>query len=245
MQEEEDERVIVEDDDNDEENCINANNKRPTINSAMNALGMMPVTTEFSPTKVIEPVIQISPKTQVPRLKTVPLRKINLKQPQQPIPIAPVHTVSNLPKLLPKPAPNFASTPIINNLQKLPKLKLIKQKSPVLTNNHSTARLEYERRLERSFEDEPPTKAPKTQEDSSASGSNTPTNKSKSYEMVKDMQKDLIAEFFKKQQELVKEEYEFQRKQDEMLLKSFEEQNRMLLTAAKNLIEQIPSNFYL
>lgn len=66
-----------------------------------------------------------------------------------------------------------------------------------------------------------------------------------SIKSMEDMQKGLIADFFKKQKELVTEEFEFQRKQDEIMLKSFDDQNRALLDATRKLIEGIPSNAYL
>lgn len=208
----------------------------PPADTAMNALGLMPVVPDIFPSpKTIEPTV---PKTQVPRLKTVPLRKISLKQPQQPIPIAPVsnhNPIPNPPKMVPKPSITLTSTPT-NQPQKLPKLKLsIKQ--PILNNSRHS---EYD------SSPQPPAKLQKIHEGSSPG---QPLIKPKSMKdlanNLKDMQKDLIADFFKKQQELITEEFEFQRRQDEIMLKSFEDQNRVLLTAAKNLIEQIPSNFYL
>lgn len=241
----EDEEAGEEDDeDNNEENCINANNQQSLTNT-LNALGMMPVMAEIFPTaKPDQPAPAVTPKTQVPRLKTVPLRKISLKQPEQPIPIAPVNKqVPMMPKLIQKPTLQHASSTPINSHQKLPKLKLSIKNKNMPINNSSRIHFEYERTTH-SQDDGPPTKAQKTHEDSTAAGGNS-FSKAKSIEMVKDMQRDLITEFFKKQQELITEEYEFQRRQDEMLLKSFEDQNRVLLTAAKSLIEQIPSNFYL
>lgn len=53
---------------------------------------------------------------------------------------------------------------------------------------------------------------------------------------MKEMQSELLQTFFKKQEELIKEEYEFQRQQDERLLRSFEEQNRCILEATKNIL---------
>lgn len=53
---------------------------------------------------------------------------------------------------------------------------------------------------------------------------------------LRQMQRDLIDEFFKKQEELMREEHEFQKQQDEVLLRSFEEQTRLLLDGARNLI---------
>ncbi|KAL5285421.1 hypothetical protein ACFFRR_007254 [Megaselia abdita] len=228
----------------------NINNHPPHEDSIQHALGLMPVSKEmFSQPKIMEQLTS-APKTQVPRLKTVPLRKINLKQPHQPIPIAPISSnnpdIPNaLPKLLPKPSitPVALSSTPVNHQQKLPKLKLsIKQ--PINNSRH----FEYERKeyQENNHSTPPPAKCPKIRDGTSAG---TPLMKPKSMKdlanNMKDMQKDLIADFFKKQQELITEEFEFQRKQDAMLLKSFEDQNRVLLTAAKNLIEQIPSNFYL
>lgn len=220
----------------------NTHKKQALVEEAMNALGLMPVAQEiFSPPKPIEPLTSVT-KNQVPRLKTVPLRKINLKQPQQPIPIAPVSNLNNHipnpPKLLPKPTVPLTSTPV-NQQQKLPKLKLsIRQPIKDHLNNSNSKHSEYDQG--------PPAKSQKINEDSSAG---QPSIKPKSMKdlanNLKDMQKDLIADFFKKQQELITEEFEFQRKQDAIMLKSFEDQNRVLLTAAKNLIEQIPSNFYL
>lgn len=53
---------------------------------------------------------------------------------------------------------------------------------------------------------------------------------------MKEMQTDLLQTFFKKQEELIKEEYAFQRQQDERLLRSFEQQNKCLLEATKNIL---------
>lgn len=253
MQEDEEEDCGEDNDEEEEEaetSIPMANNHRhqpPPVESAMNALGLMPVSSDiFIPPKNME-LKTTTPKTQVPRLKTVPLRKINLKQPQQPIPIAPIsnhnnNIIPNPPKLLPKPSTPLKPTSPVNHPQKLPKLKLsIKQPSNKHFNNSKHS--EYERVQENH---PPPAKSQKIHADSTAG--EQPLIKTKSMKdlanNMKDMQKDLIADFFKKQQELITEEFEFQRKQDEKLLKSFEDQNRVLLTAAKNLIEQIPSNFY-
>lgn len=246
-----------EEEENDDENHIEADIptalptkqqvNKPGVEVAMNALGLMPVSDIFNSPKIVEPMTSI-PKTQVPRLKTVPLRKINLKQPHQPIPIAPVSNNipnPNLPKLIPRPSISLTSTPT-NNQQKLPKLKL-SIRTPTNNSLNSSRHSDYERHHDESSHYQPPVKSQKIRESSTPSGQNP--NKQKSMKdlanNLKDMQKDLIADFFKKQQELITEEFEFQKKQDEMLLKSFEDQNRLLLSAAKNLIEQIPSNFYL
>ncbi|KAL5283864.1 hypothetical protein ACFFRR_006258 [Megaselia abdita] len=53
---------------------------------------------------------------------------------------------------------------------------------------------------------------------------------------MREMQTDLLQTFFKKQEELIKEEYAFQRQQDERLLKSFEQQNKCILEATKNIL---------
>lgn len=53
---------------------------------------------------------------------------------------------------------------------------------------------------------------------------------------MREMQTELLQTFFKKQEELIREEYAFQRQQDERLLKSFEQQNKCILEATKNIL---------
>lgn len=202
----------------------------------INALGLMPVVPEFcsAPPTLIQPVITF-PRSQVPRLKKVPLRKIN--KPVEPIPIAPVSKVNripNPPKLLPKPAEPPISTTPANHQQKLPKLKL-SFKQPINNDSKQCEESDYE----------PPSKMQKNHISNSIE---QPSVKPKSIKdfanNLKEIQKSFMQRFFEKQQELLSKDYEFQRNQDQKILKSFEEQNRILIAATKNLLQDATSNFY-
>lgn len=59
---------------------------------------------------------------------------------------------------------------------------------------------------------------------------------------MREMQTDLLHTFFKKQEELIREEYAFQREQDERLLRSFEQQNKCIMEATKNILNGLTTH---
>lgn len=59
---------------------------------------------------------------------------------------------------------------------------------------------------------------------------------------MREMQTELLQTFFKKQEELIREEYAFQRQQDERLLKSFEQQNKCIMEATKNILNGLTTH---
>lgn len=59
---------------------------------------------------------------------------------------------------------------------------------------------------------------------------------------MREMQTELLQTFFKKQEELIRDEYAFQRQQDERLLKSFEQQNKCIMEATKNILNGLTTH---
>lgn len=59
---------------------------------------------------------------------------------------------------------------------------------------------------------------------------------------MREMQTELLQTFFKKQEELIREEYAFQRQQDERLLRSFELQNKCIMEATKNILNGLTTH---